>query len=165
MVQADSQSTTPRAFLGSRETPLAADAVILPKAVPAPAAEVVSGPEAPDPIFAAIEVHQQELARRNRTIEAICAAEDRHKTEERDAWHRYEKASIALLTIKPSTMAGVIALMHYVGLPECSGPGACETILDGARLSSNREAAAAAERFSVLSAEVLQEITGERSHR
>ena len=72
-------------------------------------------------------------------IEAICAAEDRQKAEERDAWHRYEEASIALLTTKPTTMAGVIAIMNYVALPECSGPGVCETILDGARLSSNRE--------------------------
>jgi hypothetical protein len=109
-------------------------------------------------------VHRRELARRNQTIEAICAAEDRHKAEERDAWNSYEKASIALLTTKPTTMDGVMALMNYVGLPESSGPGACETILDGARLSSNREAAAAAERFPVLSAEVLQEITGEGSH-
>jgi hypothetical protein len=165
MAKADSQSRTPRVFLDSRETPLAAATVILPRAFPAPAAEVVSGPEASDPVFAAIEVHQRELARRNQTIEAIGAAEDRHKAEERDAWNRYEKASIALLTTKPTTMDGVIALMNYVGLPECSGPGACETILDGARLSSDRKAAAAAERFPVLSAEVLQEIAGDRSHR
>jgi hypothetical protein len=124
---------------------------------------VVSGPEASDPIFAAIEAHKFELDRRNETIEAICAAEDRHKAQERDAWHRYEKASTALLTTKPKTMAGIIALMNYVSLPECSGPGACETILDGARLSSNREAAAAAERFPAVSAEVLREITGQRS--
>jgi hypothetical protein len=163
MAQADSQSRTPRVFLDSRETPLTADAVILPRAVLAQAAEVVSGPEALDPIFATIEVHQRELAKRNQTIDAICAAEDRHKAEERDAWSRYEKASIALLTTKPTTLDGVIALMNYVGLPECSGPGACETILDGARLSSDREAATAAERFPILSAEVLQEITGERS--
>src|SRR5262245_36049178 len=47
----------------------------------------------------------------------------------------------------------------FVALPECSGPGVCETILDGARLSSNREAAAAAEHFPALSAEALREIT------
>jgi hypothetical protein len=159
MAQADSQFTTRRVCLGSPETQLAIKAVISPSAVRMPDV-TVSDPEAADPIFTAIDAHNRELVRRNQTIEAICAAEDRHKAEERDAWHRYEKASIALLTTKPSTMAGVIALMHYVGLPECSGPGACETILDGARLSSNREAAAAAERFPVLSAEVLQEITG-----
>jgi hypothetical protein len=165
MAQADSQSTTPRVFLDSGETPLAADPVILRRAIPAPAAEVVvSGPEASDPIFAAIEVHQRELARRNQTIEAICAAEDRRKAEERDAWHRYEEASCALLTTKPRTMAGVIALMNYVALPESSGPAVCETILDGARLSSNREAAAAAEQFPALTAEVLQEITTKGSH-
>ena len=78
----------------------------------------VSAPEASDPIFAAIEAHKCELDRRNQTIEAICAAEDRHKAEERDAWHRYEEASIALLTTKPTTMAGLIALMNYVALPE-----------------------------------------------
>jgi hypothetical protein len=164
MAQADSQSKTDRAFLRSPEAPFTAEAVTVPGAVPAPARTVVSGPEASDPIFTAIDAHERELDRRNQTIEAICAAEDRHKAEERDAWHRYEEASIALLTTKPATMAGVIALMNYVGLPECSGPGVCETILDGARLSSNREAAAAAERFTALSAEVLQEITGERSH-
>jgi hypothetical protein len=80
------------------------------------------------------------------------------------AWHRYENAVIALLTTKPTTMAGVIALMNYIASPESSEPGVCETILDGARLSSNREASAAAQRFPVLSAEVLQEITEERSH-
>ena len=147
MAQADSHST--------------ADAVILPRAVPAPAAEVVSGPQAIDPIFAVIEAHKRELDKRNQTIETLCAAEERHKSEERDAWHRYEEASTALLTTKPTTMAGIIALMNYVALPESSGPGVCETILDGARLSSNREAAAAAERFPALSAEVLREITGE----
>ena len=78
-----------------------------------------------------------------------------------DAWHRLEKASIALLTTKPTTIAGLIALMNYVALPECSGPGACETIFDGARLSSNRETATAAERFPALTAEVLREITGQ----
>jgi hypothetical protein len=162
MAQADSQSTTHRAFLRTSETPLAADAVILPRAV---LATEVSGPEASDPIFAAIDAHKRELDRRNQTIEAICAAEDRLKAEERDAWHRYEEASIALLTAKPTTIAGVIALMNYLALPESSGPGVCETILDGARLSSNRKAAAAAERFPALSAEVLQEITEKRSHR
>jgi hypothetical protein len=163
MAQADSQSTTRRAFLGGPETQLTTKAVISPP-VRAPDAAAVADAGAADPIFTAIDAHRRELDRRNQTIEVICAAEDRHKAEERDAWHRYEKASIALLTTKPTTMAGVIALMNYVGLPECSGPGACETILDGARLSSNREAAAAAERFPVLSAEVLQEIAGECSH-
>jgi hypothetical protein len=162
MAQADSQSTTHRAFLRSPETPLAADAVILPRAVPAPE---ISGLEASDPIFTSIDAHKRELDRRNQTIEAICAAEDRHKAEERDAWHRYEEASIALLTTKPTTMAGVIALMNYLVLPESSGPGVCETILDGARLSSNRKAAAAAEQFPALSAEVLQEITEKPGHR
>jgi hypothetical protein len=104
-------------------------------------------------------VHQRELAKRNQTIEAICAAEERHKADERNARSRYEKASIALLTSKPTTLDGVIALMNYVGMPECFGPGACETILDGARLSSDRESAAAAERFPILSAEALQEVT------
>jgi hypothetical protein len=162
VAQADSQSTTHRAFLRSPETPPAADAVILPRAVPA---LEVCCPEASDPIFAAIDAHKRELDRRNHTIEAICAAEDRHKAEERDAGQCYEEASIALLTVKPTTMAGVIALMNYLALPESSGPGVCETILDGARLSSNRKAAAAAEQFPALSAEVLQEITEKRGHR
>lgn len=77
-------------------------------------------------------------------------------------WHSYEDAAIVLLTTRPTTLAGVIAVMSYVALPECAGPGACETILDGARLSSNREAAAAAEQFPALSAEALREITGTR---
>jgi hypothetical protein len=160
MAQADLQSTTCRAFLGSLETQLTANTVISASAVPVPDAAAVPDPGASDLIFAAIDAHRRELDRRNQTIEAIGAAEDRYKAEERDAWHRYEQASIALLTTKPATMGGVIALMNYVGLPECSGPGACETILDGARLSSNREAAAAAERSPILSAQVLQEITG-----
>ena len=157
MAQADLQSITRRAQVHSPETPLDADSVVLPTVVPA--GEGVSAPEASDPIFAAIEAHRRELDRRNQTIEAICAAEDRHKAEERETWHRYEAASIALLTSKPTTMAGVIALLGYVGLPECSGPGKSETILDGARLSSNQEAAAAAERFPAANAEVLREIT------
>ena len=163
MAQADSQSTTHSAFLRSPKKPVAADAVSLPSAVPAPAGVVVSVPEASDPIFSAIDSHKRELDRRNQTIETICAAEDRNKAEERDAWHRYEEASIVLLTAKPTTMAGVIALMNYLALPESSGPGICETILDGARLSSNQKAAAAAEQFPALSAKVLQEITEKRS--
>ena len=99
--------------------------------------------------------------RERMATEAMCAAEERHKVGEREAWHSYEGAAIRLLTTKPTTMAGVIAVMTYVALPECAGPGACETILDGARLSSNREAAAAAEQFPALSAEALREITGE----
>ena len=162
MAQADSQSTTRRASLRKTETNLSVDTLMLPTAMPAPARVAVSAVDASDPILAAIEAHRCELDRRNQTIEAICAAEDRHKSEERDAWHRYEKASIALLTTKPTTVAGLIALMNYVALPESPGPGVCETILDGARLSSNREAAAAAERFPALNAEVLQEITGHR---
>jgi hypothetical protein len=155
MAQADSQSTTHRPLSGSPETHLATDAAKLPTVVLVPAAD----PEESDPIFAAIEDHKRELERRNQTIEAICAAEDRHKAEERATWHRYEGASIALLTTKPTTMAGVIALLNYVASPECSGPEACETILDGARLSSNREAAAAAERFPASSAQALRQIT------
>ncbi len=162
MAQADSQSTTRKAFLRSPETHLAADNVISPTARPAPGAGGISGPEPADPIFDAIGAHKGELDRRNQMIEAICAAEDRHKLEERDAWQRLEKASIALLTTKPTTITGLIALMNYLGSPECSGPGACETILDGARLSSNQETAAAAERFPALTAEVLREISGER---
>ena len=157
MAQADSQSTTRSAFLRSPETSPPTDKLTLPSAVPVSVATGSGKP--PDPILAAIEAHKHALDQRNRMIEAICAAEDRQKAEERDAWHRYEEASIALLTTKPTTMAGVIAIMNYVALPECSGPGVCETILDGARLSSNREAASAAERFPALSAEVLQEIT------
>jgi hypothetical protein len=116
MAQADSQSTTCRTFLGSPETQLTANTVISPAVVPAPNPAAVSDPKASDLIFAAIDTHRRELDRRNRTIEAICAAEDRHKAEERDAWHRYEKASIALLTTKPATIGGVIALMNYVAL-------------------------------------------------
>ena len=161
MAQADSQSTTGRAFVRSPDTHFAADAGLSPSAVAVPDAVVVSGAEASDPIFAAIKTHKRELDRRNQTIEAICAAEERHKADERETWHRYEAASIALLTAKPTTLAGVIALLNYVALPECSGPGKSESILDGARLSSNQEAAAAAERFPVLSAEALGGIAGE----
>jgi hypothetical protein len=162
MAQADSQFTTRRGFLRSPETHSAADPVTSPSAVSGLAALVVSDPEAADPIFDAMEAHKRELAKRNRTIEAICTAEERHKAEERDAWHRYEEASIALLTTKPTSIAGLLALMDYVALPECSGPGASETVLDGARLSSNPEAAAAAEHFPALSAEALREIIGQR---
>jgi hypothetical protein len=158
MAQADSHFTT-RALLRSTETHLAADPVTLSTAVPTPAEMADAGSEAADPIFGAMEAHKRELDRRNNTIEAICAAEDRHKAEERDAWQRYENASITLLTTKPTTMQGLIALLNYVALPESSGPGTCETILDGARLSSNSEAASAAEHFPAMSAEVLQSIT------
>ena len=116
MAQADSNSTTARTFVRS------------PSIVPD-----TSRTDGRDPIFAAIEAHKRALGRRNELIEAICAAEERHKVEEREAWHSYEDAAIALLTTKPTTIAGVIAMMSYVALPECSGPGACETILDGAR--------------------------------
>ena len=132
MAQADSQFTTRSAVLRNPETHLVAS-VVSPTAVPTPDTGAASAAEASDPIFGAIEDHKRELDRRNQTIEAICAAEDRHKAEERETWHRYEEASIALLTIRPTTMAGVIALLNYVALPECSGPGTCETILDGAR--------------------------------
>jgi hypothetical protein len=156
MAQADSNSTTRRAVLRSQTSALAADTTIVPATAP-----VTSRTEASDPIFVAIEAHRPALGRRNEIIESICAAEERHKVEEREAWHSYEGAAIALLTTKPTTMAGVIAVMNYVALPECAGPGACDTILDGARLSSNREAATAAEQFPALSAEALREIAGE----
>ncbi|PWT81201.1 MAG: hypothetical protein C5B58_10195 [Acidobacteria bacterium] len=162
MAQADSQSTSHRAFSDGPETRIVARIGISPSAVPIPDAMAVSDPKAADPIFAAIEAHKSELDRRNQTIETICATEERLKLEERDSWHRYEAASITLLTTKPTTMDGVIALLSYVALPECSGPGKSESILDGARFSSNRDAVAAAERFPALNAEVLREIAGER---
>ena len=149
MAQADSNSTTARTFVRS------------PSIVPDIAPDTFRT-EVSDPISTAIEAHKRALSRRNETIEAISAAEERLKVEEREAWQSYEDAAIALLTTRPTTMAGVIAIMSYVALPECAGPGACETILDGARLSSNREAAAAAEQFPALSAEALREITGTR---
>jgi hypothetical protein len=162
MAQADSDSTAGRACVRSQSTFVVrsqfvpADATT-PMGEPAP-----SGIKASDPIFVAIEAHRRALGRRNEKIEEICAAEERHKIEERETWHSYEEAIVALLTTKPTTTAGLIALMSYVALPECSGPGVCETILDGARLSSNQEAAAAAEHFPALSAEALREITGQR---
>ena len=161
MAQADSESTTPHTFLRGSEVHDDVDLPTPPIAALATGEVVLSGPIAPDPIFSAIESHKRELDRRNQTIEAICAAEDRYRSEERDAWHRYEEASVTLLTTKPTTVAGVIALLNYVALPECSGPRLCETILDGSRLSSNRESATAAERFPALSAAALREITGE----
>ncbi len=96
MAQADSNSTTHRTFVRS------------PSIVPDAAPETLRT-EVSDPIFAAIEAHQRALGRRNEVIEAICAAEERHKIEEREAWHSYEGAAIALLTTRPTTMAGVIA--------------------------------------------------------
>ncbi len=148
MAQADSNSTTRRTFVRS------------PSVAPDPAPETART-EAADPIFAAIEGHRSALSRRNDIIEEICTAEERLKAREREAWHSYEKAVVALLTTKPTTMAGVIAALSYVALPEASDPGVCETILDGAKLSSNQEAAAAAEHFPALSAEALREISGE----
>jgi len=156
MAQANSNSTTRRAVVRSQTSLPAAHTTIVPATAP-----LTSRTEASDPIFAVIDAHRRALGRRNEIIEAMCAAEERHKVGEREAWHSYEGAAIRLLTTKPTTMAGVIAVMTYVALPECAGPGACETILDGARLSSNREAAAAAEQFPALSAEALREITGE----
>jgi hypothetical protein len=156
MAQADSDCTTPRAFVRSQTSFRATDDTI-PVAAPA-----IPSTQNSDRIFIAIEEHGAALDRRNRIIEEICAAEERLKAEEREAWHSYEKAVVALLTTKPTTMAGVIAAMSYVALPESPGPGVCETILDGARLSSNQEAAAAAEHFPALSAEALREITGQR---
>jgi hypothetical protein len=156
MAQADPDCTTPRVFVRSQTSFRATDATI-PLAAP-----VIPGANNSDRIFTAIEAHREALDRRNRIIEEICAAEERLKAEEREAWHSYEKAVIALLTTKPATMAGVIAAMSYVALPESAGPGVCETILDGARFSSNGEAAAAAEHFPALSAEALREIIGQR---
>ena len=105
MAQADSNSTTARTFVRS------------PSIVPDS-----SRNEGGDLIFAAIEAHKRALGRRNEIIEAICAAEERHKAEERELWHSYEDAAIVLLTTRPTTLAGVIAVMSYVALPECAGP-------------------------------------------
>jgi hypothetical protein len=88
MAQADSQSTTRRAFLGSPEKLLAADTLISPIAAPVPEAAAASGCKASDPIFAAIEAHKRALDQRNQTIEALCAAEERQKNEERETWER-----------------------------------------------------------------------------
>jgi hypothetical protein len=156
MAQADSNSTTRHTFVRSQDETFASSAGI-PIAAPA-----ISGTEASDPIFVAIEAHRRALGRRNDIIEETCAVDERHKIQEREAWHSYEKAVIALLTTKPTTMAGVIAVISYAALPECAGPEASETISDGARLSSNRHAAAAAEHFPGRSSEALREISGER---
>jgi hypothetical protein len=84
MAQANSDSTTRRPVVGSHGTFLATDARV-PIAAPGP------GTEASDPIFAAIDAHSRALRRRNEIIEAICAAEESHKIEEREAWQTYER--------------------------------------------------------------------------
>src|ERR1700733_9982626 len=96
MAQADSDSTTGRAFLRSQTLFLTAGAIPI-------AAPSISGTEASDPIFVAIEAHRRALGRRNDIIEEICTAEERLKEEEREAWQSYERAVVALLTTKPTT--------------------------------------------------------------
>jgi hypothetical protein len=70
-------------------------------------APAISTNDTSDPTFIAIEAHKRALDRRNRIIEEICTAEERLKSEERQAWHTYEKAVVALLTTKPTTMAAL----------------------------------------------------------
>ncbi len=88
MAQADSNSTTRRTFVRSPR--------VAPDSTPDTART-----EASDPIFAAIEGHRSALGRRNNIIEEICTAEESLKAQEREAWHSYEKAVVALLTTKP----------------------------------------------------------------
>src|SRR5690349_7903759 len=107
MNKADSIPTTRRAFVQRSATALAVGAavpaVIIPKA--AQAAEQ-------DPIFAAIEAHERAAVLDKGASDAAA-----------DLWaEAYNKACIALFTTKPTTLAGVVAVLEYVNEPEHGDP-------------------------------------------
>jgi hypothetical protein len=127
MTQADSVLSTPptnaptsrRRFLSAAAT-LAAGSAALGLAIPPAAAT-------DDPIFVAIEAHKAAFARVIAAIDVEQAAEAAtpkgvRKTDERyleagkavgAAWETEGDAAIELVSVRPESMAGVMALLNY----------------------------------------------------
>jgi hypothetical protein len=130
---APSPQSSRRGFLAQAAGAAAAGAAIgvsLPLP-PGPTALAQDGPGEADPIFAAIEAHQASFAYVIVAIDAQEAVEDelpkerRRRNEEADprwiasqkavsaAWEAESGAAIKLINIRPTTPAGIIALLNY----------------------------------------------------
>ena len=137
------ESATGPEFLGSSKTHVARDPAL--------------SPSADEYWFQALK-HRIQSSLRSKRTSASCIEEirtSRRFAPPRSAT-RPKSAKIGIATkrhpshssrVSPRPWPAVIALLNYVALPECSGSGKSESILDGARLSFNQEAAPAAERF------------------
>jgi hypothetical protein len=110
-------TTSRRAFLAG--VPIAAVALT-------PAGAALGGPETggtaisePDPIFAVIERHRAELDAFFANLEASNLVD-----EESEEWERLQNAAnpcdflLPVLTVRPTTLAGLSALLSHVALPE-----------------------------------------------
>jgi hypothetical protein len=132
MTQAETRLSTPptntptsrRRFLSTAATLAAGSAALLGLAIPPALAT-------DDPIFAAIEAHKAAFARVIAAIDVEQAVEaaipagmrlQTYKTDERwlesgkavsGAWDAEGDAAIELVNVHPTTMAGVMALLHY----------------------------------------------------
>jgi hypothetical protein len=145
MTQADSVHSTPptntptsrRRFLSTAAT-LAAGGAALGLAIPPALAT-------DDPIFVAIEAHKAAFARVIAAIDIEQAVEattpkGMHKTDERylesgeavsAAWEAEGDAAIELVTVLPTTMAGVMALLDYAISADTDGETWPRDLLSG----------------------------------
>jgi hypothetical protein len=117
---ADSQTTTRRRFVHA-----ATLAATVPAVLALPAPSMVAQAAEPDPIFAAIEAHRRGIKRYMEDLAFdmhLASHEKTDETEERiDAsFDRHAAELLALFTTKPTTMAGVAAILDYVTQPAYS---------------------------------------------
>jgi hypothetical protein len=145
MAQADSNYSTTapvdptrRRFL-SNAASIAAGGTVLAMATAHPAPAIASQ-RVPDPILAAIEAHRAAMATLISGLAVQTALEkelprNRRRGDETDprwiacerdinwAWSAVDDAELALLNIRPTTRAGIVALLRYVVEHDTDGEG------------------------------------------
>jgi hypothetical protein len=114
----------------------------------------------PDPIFAAIERHGYV---RDAYIVAMRELHDDPDRQEEYEEHidNYDDACLSLVTTRPTTLAGVVAVLTYVAAPEW--PREDQSLLEGIAESSDEALADASRGFVLLIADVLKQLTAAAS--
>ena len=140
------KSTTRREFVQRSATALAVGAAI-------PAALVTKTAQAgePDPVFALIEQHKTAMAEYVRLVEA------NEKSDE--AYELVDDAQTALLTTRPTTVAGAAAVLAYVASFWIEGDESGEKGLPIYETLAHDEMLGAGDGFLPMIADALQRLT------
>ena len=121
-----SQADSPNTMSPSRRTVLAGISVAVAPAVPAVDKSLGAVALPDDPIFAVIKAHHQAMAHEincveaaDVDVEAVDGAEEAEVQQRmHEAYDLHHDAIVTLLTTDPTTLAGAVALLEYVGSPE-----------------------------------------------
>ena len=169
MSQAENRTTTipsRRALLTG--APAVAAAALAAGTAATGLATAMAAPLAADPIFAVIAEHKEAAEAYNQAIAVEVAVDlrddpDLLTTSEatREAGERAHARLLEVLTVKPTTLPGVVALLVHVGQPELIEESHCEdrdTFLSAAGSGYMGETKAAAMEFPRHIANVLARI-------